>query len=60
MGPGAWSGAKQAIVNADSNTVYAMKTRVVEKTPESMFMKVLQILGISALIVAVLYKLIMS
>lgn len=55
MGPGSWTGAKQAIENAPSNVIYATKTRVLKKTPKSMFMKLLQILGILILIIAVFY-----
>lgn len=38
VGPGSWTGAKQAIEKVSSNVIYATKTRVVKQaTPSSGF-----------------------
>ena len=38
MGPGSWIGAKKAIENARSNTMYAVKTRDTGKSTDSTMM----------------------
>ncbi|XP_028396567.1 dimethylaniline monooxygenase [N-oxide-forming] 5-like [Dendronephthya gigantea] len=53
MGPGAWSGAKEAIEKAHSNTIYATKTRnIKENDAGSRVMMLVMIAGIILAIIA--------
>lgn len=55
MGPGAWSGAKQAIKDVRTNVIHVTRTRVVEKSQKSSSRsELINILTFFALIMTIL------
>ena len=54
MGPGSWSGAKQAVEKAHSNTIYATKSRDIKQDAVFSKMKVALLVGIIVAIIAVI------
>ena len=53
MGPGAWSGAKEAIQKAHSNIIYATKTREIKEEAGSRVMMLAIVAGIILTIIAI-------